>query len=79
MCGKYMLLVNGRRGKMLTCPDRSCGHRQAAETDESNIFKSSKNESIRNKKLISQFSDQDSVGNSLGDLLKAAMAEKKDK
>ena len=27
-CGKYMLEVNGKRGKMLVCQDRECGHRQ---------------------------------------------------
>lgn len=27
-CGKYMLEVNGKRGKMLVCPDKECGHRK---------------------------------------------------
>ncbi|MET3575714.1 DNA topoisomerase III [Bhargavaea ullalensis] len=27
-CGKPMLEVNGKRGKMLVCQDRECGHRQ---------------------------------------------------
>lgn len=27
-CGKYMLEVNGKKGKMLICQDRECGHRQ---------------------------------------------------
>ncbi|HEX3033257.1 MAG TPA: DNA topoisomerase, partial [Bacillota bacterium] len=26
-CGKYMLQVNGKKGKMLVCQDRECGHR----------------------------------------------------
>lgn len=26
-CGKYMLEVNGKKGKMLICQDRECGHR----------------------------------------------------
>ena len=26
-CGKYLLEVNGKKGKMLVCPDRECGHR----------------------------------------------------
>lgn len=30
-CGKYMLTVKGKKGKMLACPDRECGHREAAE------------------------------------------------
>lgn len=27
-CGKYMLKVNGKRGKMVICQDRECGHRE---------------------------------------------------
>lgn len=27
-CGKYMLEVNGKRGKMLICQDRECGYRE---------------------------------------------------
>lgn len=28
-CGKKMLEVNGKKGKMLVCQDRECGHRQS--------------------------------------------------
>lgn len=28
VCGKYMLEVNGKKGKMLVCQDRQCGYRQ---------------------------------------------------
>lgn len=31
-CGKPMLEVNGKRGKMLVCQDRECGHRQTVST-----------------------------------------------
>lgn len=27
-CGKYMLDVNGKKGRMLICQDRECGHRK---------------------------------------------------
>ncbi len=27
-CGKFMLAVNGKRGKMLVCQDRECGYRE---------------------------------------------------
>ena len=27
-CSKYLLEVNGKRGKMLVCPDRECGYRK---------------------------------------------------
>ena len=28
LCGKYLLEVNGKRGKMLVCSDRECGYRE---------------------------------------------------
>ena len=27
-CGKFLLLVKGKRGEMLVCPDRECGYRE---------------------------------------------------
>ncbi len=27
-CGKFLLEINGKHGKMLVCPDRECGYRQ---------------------------------------------------
>lgn len=75
LCGKYMLLVKGKRGKMLICQDRSCGHRQP-EKGDSFGFGSSKRASQINQKLIAHYSDQDTFGSSLGDLLKEALAKK---
>jgi DNA topoisomerase-3 len=28
-CGKFLLEVNGKKGKMLVCPDRECGFRKS--------------------------------------------------
>lgn len=28
-CGKFLLNVQGKRGKMLACPDRECGYRRS--------------------------------------------------
>ena len=28
-CGKFMLEVSGKKGKMLVCQDRECGHRKS--------------------------------------------------
>jgi DNA topoisomerase-3 len=28
-CGKFLLSVNGKKGKMLICPDRECGYRKS--------------------------------------------------
>lgn len=28
MCDKFLLEINGKKGKMLVCPDRECGYRQ---------------------------------------------------
>ncbi|MHB1652511.1 MAG: DNA topoisomerase III [Desulfitobacteriaceae bacterium] len=73
-CGKYMLLVNGKRGKMLICQDRNCGHRQP-EKESALGFTSSKRASQMNQKLIAEYSDQGSFGSNLGDLLKQALAK----
>ncbi len=77
LCGKFMLLVNGRKkGKMLACPDRACGHRQPEKENEFGGFRTSKKDSRINQKLISQYSDNTDVSNNLGDLLKAALSKK---
>ena len=73
MCGKYMLVVNGKHGKMLSCPDRSCGYRVNQREYESGTLRASRSESRMNQKLISRFSDTESIGNSLGNLLKDAL------
>jgi DNA topoisomerase-3 len=36
-CGQYMVTVKGKKGRMLVCPDRACGHRQPAEAQLSNF------------------------------------------
>lgn len=78
-CGKFMLLINGRRGKTLACPDRACGHREPEkQQDAFGGFKSSKNASRVNQRLIAQFADTEAIGNSLGDKLKAALEKKSD-
>ncbi len=78
MCGKYMLTVKGKRGKMLVCQDRTCNYRQAENPNELG-FKSSKQASRVNQQLIDRFADKAPLGSNLGDLLKAAQAEKGDK
>ncbi len=77
-CGKYMLIVNRKRGKMLVCPDRNCGHRQPEKENEHAGFGNSKRASQMNQKLISQYSDKEDIGQNLGEMLKAAL-EKKDR
>lgn len=76
VCGKYMLLVNSRKGKMLVCQDRNCGHRQPEKEIEEDIFRKNKNTARVNQKLISQYSDKGEFGQSLGDKLKAALEKK---
>ncbi len=76
LCGKFMLLVNGRKGKMLACPDRACGHRQPEKENDFAGFRSSTKESRINQKLIAQYSDNTTVASNLGELLKAALAKK---
>lgn len=92
-CGKFMLLVNGRRGQMLVCPDRAhCnapplrvdaqwapgGYRQPVDKDGYAGFKSSPGASRVNQKLIARYSDQEAIGSNLGDLLKKALGEADD-
>lgn len=76
LCGKFMLLVNGKRGKMLACQDRACGHRQPEKENAFGGLKTSKHESRMNQKLISEFSDNATIGSNLGELLKAALTKK---
>lgn len=75
-CGKNLLLVNSRKGKMLVCPDRNCGHRQPEKEKDEDIFRRSKNTQRVNQKLIAQYSDKEELGQSLGDKLKAALEKK---
>ncbi|MHC1745749.1 MAG: DNA topoisomerase III [Negativicutes bacterium] len=76
LCKKFMLLVNGKRGKMLACPDRACGHRQPEKENAFGGMRTSKHESRMNQKLISEYSDNSTVGSNLGELLKAALSKK---
>lgn len=75
-CGKNLLLVNGKKGKMLICPDRNCGHRQPEKPQDTDIFKKGKGSSRYDQKLIAQYSDKEEIGTNLGDLLKEALAKK---
>lgn len=77
VCGKYMLAVKGKRGKMLVCQDRVCGYRQSERQDDMG-FKSSVKASKVNQRLIKQYSDNASIGSNLGDLLKAALESKEE-
>ena len=78
VCGKYMLLVKAKRGKMFVCQDRGCGYRQPEKENEFG-FAGSKRASQANQKLIAQYSDQGSIGSNLGDLLKEALSKQEGK
>ena len=36
-CGKPMLEVNGKKGKMLVCQDRECGHRKNVSRSQMHV------------------------------------------
>lgn len=73
VCGQRMLLVNGRRGRTLACQDRSCGYRQPEKShDRGQLSRASRAE----QKLVERYSDKEEIGTNLGDLLKAALAQK---
>lgn len=74
-CGKPMLLVNGKRGRMLACPDRSCGYRQPEKQDSQGRLGGA---SRAEQKLIAKYSDQEEIGTNLGELLKNALARKEE-
>jgi DNA topoisomerase-3 len=74
-CGKLMLLVNSKHGKMLVCPDRECGHRQPEKQDD-DLFKKGKAASRMNQQLISRYSDKQEISQSMGELFRAALAKK---
>ncbi|MDD2422150.1 MAG: DNA topoisomerase III [Heliobacteriaceae bacterium] len=76
LCGQYMLAVRGKRGKMLVCQNRGCGHRQEENGRDGFAFRSSKQASRVNQQLIARYSDNNEIGQNLGDLLKAALAQK---
>jgi len=70
-CGRYMLIVSGKRGRMLACPERSCGYRQPEKGDDFG-----KMGSRATQKMIDRYSDKEELGTNLGDLLKEALAQK---
>lgn len=79
LCNKFMLVVNGKRGKkLLACPDRACGHRQPEKENAFGGLRTSKRESRINQKLIDDYSDNGSIGSNLGELLKAALSKKEE-
>jgi DNA topoisomerase-3 len=71
-CGRFMLLVNGRKGKILACPERSCGYRQPEAED----FSGKGGNSRMNRRLMAKYSNQEELETNLGELLKAALAKK---
>jgi DNA topoisomerase-3 len=73
-----MLLVNGKRGKMLVCSKRTCGHRQPEHENENDGYKRSRREQGVDRSLIRKFAAPETpVSNSFGSLLKDALEKKK--
>ncbi len=82
ICNKFMLKTNGKKGIILKCSDRKCGHTQdenKKRSDTTPFFKGSKSESRNNKQMINRFSDnkKKASGMSIGSLLEAALSGKK--
>ncbi|NLW90560.1 MAG: DNA topoisomerase III [Syntrophomonadaceae bacterium] len=69
-CGRYMLLVNGKKGRMLSCPERSCGYRQPEKGEDYRPG------SRANQRLIAQYSDKEEIGTNVGEMIKAALEKK---
>lgn len=78
-CGKFMLLVNGKKGKDLLCQDRTCGFRKPEKEPEFG-GRISPAEARYNKMLVQKYSDHAKAVTNVGDLLREALAKKdKDK
>lgn len=83
MCGKFMLMVKGKKGNMFICSDRTCGHRMTDREESQEYWRANKGkgkrESYMSKKLIDRYSDhkKKASGTSLGDLFEAALDKKK--
>ncbi|MGD2092666.1 MAG: DNA topoisomerase III [Candidatus Aminicenantes bacterium] len=82
MCGSFMLLVKGKKEKLLICSDRKCGHEQPEKQGPVHeaTLRRSKHESRMNKRLIDRYSDhkkksRPSAG-TLGDLFEKALEKK---
>jgi len=82
MCGSFMLLVKGKKERMLVCSDRKCGHEQPEKQGpvHEGAYRRSRNEGRMNKQLIDRYSDHkkkpgSSVG-TLGDLFEKALDKK---
>ena len=75
VCGEYMLKVNSKKGKMLVCSAPACGYKQR-ENQEGGLFSKDKHVGRLNQQLIRKYSDNDDINQSLGDKLKAALAQK---
>lgn len=79
LCGKYMLFISAKKGKMLACSDRACGHRQPEKMDD--IFQSrpSRGESRKNKALIERYSGRAKAETNIGELLKEALRKREER
>lgn len=79
MCGKLMLIMGGKKGRLLVCQDRSCGYKQReGQSEAGEYWTSSKGKPRLNRKLIDRYSDhkKKAAGTSLGDLFEAALSKK---
>jgi len=80
MCGSFMLLVKGKKERMLVCSDRTCRHEQPEDQKGAYEYKRSRHEGYMNKRLIERFSDNKKKVNpsagTLGDLFEKALEKK---
>jgi DNA topoisomerase-3 len=79
ICGKMMLQVKSKKGRLLVCQDPKCGYRQEEGQDESMGFRSSsRKQGHMNKRMIDKYTDKHKkAGTTFGDLLESALDKKK--
>lgn len=78
MCGKHLMAIHDKKGReKFVCRSMACGYIEEPEADPVYGGKPDRRERAMNRKLINQYSDKSSDTMSLGDMLKAAMENKK--
>jgi len=78
MCGKMMMAVAGKKGKMLVCSDGRCGYQQQEQPEDNFQYKVSRKEKVMNKHMIDRFSDnkKKNQAGTFGDLFEKALGKK---
>ncbi len=79
VCGKPMMSLQVKNRKKIVCSDKRCGYEESADPFGEWGKRKSGKERAMNQRLIAEYSADAKGGSNLGDLLKEALAKKKEK